>query len=251
MDGRAHPEGRQPREVFWELTTGCNLRCLHCRASSSDPSSTEDLGYSECCEIIDRLAEYAPLHLTLGGGEPLWRRDVFDLAKRATDKGVWVALATNGALVDEAMAQRIEDAGVLRVAVGLDGADRVTHDTFRGVPGVFEAAVTGIRNVIDLGIATHVNTTVARHNLHQLPEILELAKDLDVDGLHLFLGARGACGLPVPEEDRVGGDEADRVIRWLRERSPESKMDLTTSGPPGAEGCFISSRGQGTFFGIK
>ncbi|HBY58612.1 MAG TPA: radical SAM/SPASM domain-containing protein, partial [Solibacterales bacterium] len=90
----------KPRLVFWELTTGCNLRCIHCRASASELMSPDDLTYGECCRIIDEIAEFAPLILVLSGGEPLWRRDVFDIAKRARSKNIRVALATNGTLVD-------------------------------------------------------------------------------------------------------------------------------------------------------
>src|SRR5512137_296128 len=114
--------GFRPRLIFWELTTGCNLRCIHCRASATDLMSPTDLNYRESCDVVDQIAEYAPLILVLSGGEPLWRRDVFDIAKRAVSKNMRVALATNGTLVDETMAERIKDAGIVRVAISLDGS---------------------------------------------------------------------------------------------------------------------------------
>ena len=85
--------------------------------------SPDDLSTRECLDIVDQLAPYAPMILVLSGGEPLWRRDVFDIAKRAVSHGIRVALATNGTLVDEAMAERIQDAGIVRVAISLDGVD--------------------------------------------------------------------------------------------------------------------------------
>ena len=87
------PEFR-PRLIFWELTTGCNLRCMHCRASATELMSPDDLNYEESCAVIDQIAEYAPFILVLSGGEPLWRKDVFDLAKRAASRNIIVALAT-------------------------------------------------------------------------------------------------------------------------------------------------------------
>src|SRR6266545_1673667 len=112
MHGQGHATESRPRLVLWQLTTGCNLRCIHCRANSTELMSPEDLNYRECCGIIDQFAEYAPMRLVLSGGEPLWRRDVFDLAQRAKSKGLGVALATNGTLIDETMADRIDDAGI-------------------------------------------------------------------------------------------------------------------------------------------
>ena len=94
--------------------------------------SPDDLSFTESCEVIDQIAEYAPFILVLSGGEPLWRRDVFDLARRAKGRNIRVALATNGTLIDETMAQRIQDSGIERVSISIDGADSGTHDTFPG-----------------------------------------------------------------------------------------------------------------------
>ena len=124
----------KPRLIFWELTTGCNLRCVHCRASATELSSPDDLNTEESLALIDQFAEYAPFILVLSGGEPLYRKDVFQLASYATSRGIKVALATNGTLVDESIAKRAKEAGIVRVAISLDGADAETHDGFRGIP---------------------------------------------------------------------------------------------------------------------
>ena len=133
----------RPRLVFWELTKGCNLRCVHCRATATDLSSPDDLSYDESVQIIDQLAAYAPLILVLSGGEPLFRRDVFRLARRATDRGIRVALGTNGTLITADVAREICGAGIRRVAISLDGPDAATHDAFRGIPGAFNQALEG------------------------------------------------------------------------------------------------------------
>jgi MoaA/NifB/PqqE/SkfB family radical SAM enzyme len=121
----------KPRLIFWELTKGCNLRCIHCRATATELSSPLDLPTAKARNIIEQIAGYASPILVLSGGEPLYRRDVFDLARFATDRGIRVALATNGTLVTRDVAQRIKDTGVKRVSISLDGADAETHDTFR------------------------------------------------------------------------------------------------------------------------
>ena len=222
----------RPRLIFWELTTGCNLRCIHCRASATELMSPDDLNYEECCEIIDQIAEYAPFILVLSGGEPLWRRDVFDIARRAGEKNIRVALATNGTLIDETMAQRIADAGIQRVAVSLDGADPVTHDTFRGHQGAFEAAVRGIRFLKDVGMATQINTTVSHHNEHQLPEILKLAQDLGVDAFHMFLLVPVGCGLTIQDELAIHGEDSERILNWFYDRSLDSNLELKATCAP-------------------
>lgn len=222
----------RPRLVFWELTTGCNLRCIHCRASATELMSPQDLSYSECCRVVDQIAEYAPLILVLSGGEPLWRRDVFDIAKYAKGKNMRVALATNGTLIDEAMAQRIHDAGIERVAISLDGADPVTHDTFRGHQGAFDSAMRGIRLLNELEVSTQINTTVSKHNEHQLPEILELAKRAGVQAFHMFLLVPVGCGLTIQDEQAIHGEDAERILNWFYDRSLDSGLELKATCAP-------------------
>lgn len=194
--------------------------------------SPEDLPTRECLRIVDQIAEYAPLILVLSGGEPLWRRDVFEIAKHAVSKGLRVALATNGTLVDEAMAERTRDAGIVRVSISLDGADRATHDSFRGHDGAFDAAIRGIKCLQDVGISTQINTTVSRHNSHQLPEMVELAKSLKVDAFHLFLLVPVGCGLTIAEDQSVDALEAERILDWYYDRSLDSGMELKATCAP-------------------
>jgi radical SAM protein with 4Fe4S-binding SPASM domain len=222
----------RPRLVFWELTTGCNLSCIHCRASATDLMSPEDLSTSECLRIVDDLAQYAPFILVLSGGEPLWRRDVFEIASRANQHGIRVALATNGTLVDEAMAERIKESGIVRVAISLDGTDRATHDSFRGHSGAFDSAIRGIRCLQDVGLSTQINTTVTRHNVHQLPEMVKLAKRLKVDAFHLFLLVPVGCGLTIAEDQSVSAEEAERILNWYYDRSLDSGMELKATCAP-------------------
>ncbi len=102
----------KPRLIFWELTKGCNLRCIHCRASATELSSPSDLSTQVALDIIDQIAAVSNPILVLSGGEPLFRSDIFQLARYGTDKGLRVALATNGTLVTKEVARKIVDSGV-------------------------------------------------------------------------------------------------------------------------------------------
>jgi len=246
-----HTMPNRPRLVFWELTTGCNLRCIHCRASATELMSPDDLDYRASCAVIDQIAEYAPLILVLSGGEPLWRRDVFDLARHARSKGLRVALATNGTLIDEAMGARIKEAGIERVAVSLDGADAVTHDNFRGHQGAFEAAVEGLQIVRDLGVSTQINTTVTRHNAHQLPALVDLAQSLNVDAFHLFMLVPVGCGLTIAEEQAIRGEEAEQILTWFYRKSQETRMELRATCAPQYYRIVRQERAQARRRGIE
>ncbi len=222
----------KPRLVFWELTKGCNLRCIHCRASATELSSPNDLSTQAARDIIDQIAEVSSPILVLSGGEPLFRSDIFQLARYGTDKGLRVALATNGTLVTKQVAQKIVDSGVKRVAISLDGADAPTHDTFRGIPGAFDAAITGFRNLKELGMSVQINTTIARHNAHQLPQVLELAKSIGADALHTFLLVPVGCGVDIAAEQMVPPEEYERMLNWFYDRSLEGGIELKATCAP-------------------
>lgn len=220
------------RLIFWEVTKGCNLRCIHCRASATELSSPSDLSTNSAIGIIDQITAAANPILVLSGGEPLYRSDIFQLARYATDKGLRVALATNGTLVTKEVARMIVDSGVRRVSISLDGADALTHDTFRGIPGAFDAAVYGLRNLKALRMSVQINMTIAKHNARQLPRVLELAKSLGADALHTFLLVPVGCGVDIAAEQMVAPEEYEEMLNWFYDRSLEGEIELKATCAP-------------------
>ena len=232
-NGNGSPQfNGKARLIFWEVTKGCNLRCIHCRASATELSSPSDLSTKTALGIIDQIVAAANPILVLSGGEPLYRSDIFQLARYATDKGLRVALATNGTLVTREIARMIVDAGVKRVSISLDGADALTHDTFRGIPGAFDAAVQGLRNLKSLGMSVQINMTIARHNAEQLPDVLELAKQLGADALHTFLLVPVGCGVDIAAEQMVAPQEYEKMLNWFYDRSLEGGIELKATCAP-------------------
>jgi heme b synthase len=205
-----------PRLVFWETTAGCNLRCIHCRrVTIADQLTPQDLTTEESFRLIDEIAETGKPVFVLSGGEPLFRSDIYEIARYAADAGLPVALATNGTLIDDAVAQKIKDSGVQRVSISFDGADPETHDHFRGLPGSFDAAVRGFKALRNVGLPVQINTTVANHNKEQLEKMRALAKDLDAIGLHLFLLVPVGCGVEIAEDQMISAAEYERVLNWM------------------------------------
>jgi radical SAM protein with 4Fe4S-binding SPASM domain len=230
-----HPASQKeytPRLIFWEVTKGCNLRCIHCRATATELMSPADLPTSKALNIISQIADFGSPILVLSGGEPLYRQDIFELAEYATSRGLRTALATNGTLVTKDVAEKIRKAGIKRVSISLDGSDAITHDTFRGIPGAFEAAVYGMRNLQELGVSVQINTTIARHNAHQLPDVLELARRLGADALHTFLLVPVGCGVDIAAEQMVPPEEYERMLNWFYDQSLSGDIELKATCAP-------------------
>ncbi|RMG94180.1 MAG: radical SAM protein [Chloroflexi bacterium] len=221
-----------PRLIFWETTAGCNLACIHCRRITvADQLLPQDLTTEEAFTLIDQIASFARPIFILSGGEPLFRPDIFDIARHASDAGLIVALATNGTLIDADVAAKIKAAGIRRVSVSFDGADAATHDTFRGA-GAFDRAIAGMRYLQEVGIPFQINTTVARHNVHQMPETLALAKSLGAVALHLFLLVPVGCGVEIADDQQITPEEYEAVLNWMYDMEVEGGIELKATCAP-------------------
>lgn len=221
-----------PRLIFWETTAGCNLRCIHCRRITvADQLLPQDLDTDEALDMIDQISALGRPILVLSGGEPLFRPDIFEIARYATDSNLIVALATNGTMIDAGVAAKIKASGIRRVSVSFDGADAATHDHFRGA-GAFDAALRGIEHLRAAGVPTQINTTVARHNVDQMPATLELARSLGSVALHLFLLVPVGCGVEIADDHQITSTEYEEVLNWMYDAEMESDIELKATCAP-------------------
>ena len=221
-----------PRLIFWELTNACNLKCVHCRACPVEQRSPDELSAEEALALVDRIAAYSNPVLVLSGGEPLVRPDVLDIAAYGASKGLKPALATNGTLVTPEVAAGIRDSGIRRVSVSIDGATAERHDAFRRVAGAFDSAWRGVENIKAAGVPFQINTTVAGHNLDELPEILRLAVERGAAALHIFLLVPTGCGKEIADEEMIAPEEYERVLNWLYDQSRSAPIGLKATCAP-------------------
>ncbi len=221
-----------PRLIFWETTAGCNLACIHCRRITvADQLLPQDLKTDEAFTLINQVAAFAKPIFVLSGGEPLFRPDIFDIARHASDAGLIVALATNATLIDADIARRIKASGVRRVSISFDGADAATHDTFRG-QGAFDKAIAGMAHLRSVGVEYQINTTVARHNVKQMPETLAFAKSLGASALHLFLLVPVGCGVEIADDQQITSAEYENVLTWLYDAEMQGGIELKATCAP-------------------
>lgn len=220
------------RLVFWETTVACNLECSHCRRlETSAELAKNDLTTPQAREWIASLVEVGRPILVFSGGEPLMRKDWFELAKFAESLNIPTALATNGTQVDGLTARRIKEAAFRRVSVSFDGPDAPTHDFFRGT-GAFDLAIKGCQNLRAAGLPIQINTTIARHNFKKLNETYKLAMDLGAEALHLFMLVPVGCGMELDESIRLNDQEYEESLNWIYDRSLEGKIHLKATCAP-------------------
>jgi len=170
--------------VIWNLIRRCNLTCKHCYAISADTDFPGELTTEQVFTTMDDLRDFGVPVLILSGGEPLLRPDIFEVSKRAKDKGFYVGLSTNGTLIDEDMIGDIAAIGYDYVGISLDGIG-ATHDAFRRMDGAFDASLHAARLCRDKGIKVGLRFTLTMDNAHELPDLLQLCEDEDIDKFYL------------------------------------------------------------------
>jgi radical SAM protein with 4Fe4S-binding SPASM domain len=215
--------------------------------------SNKVLSLAEIKNVIDQYAEAGVETIFFIGGEPFLRKDLLDMIAYGKGKGITCMTVSNGYLIRDDLADRIVRSGLYVLAISIDGPDRETHDRVRGVKGAFDHAVQAIERVnkrkkklnVDLpNIA--IACTVSSNNFRNLPDMVDLAKDLDVQqvrfqyisvigrdtveqtnrmmdgdivGKHNFVG--------IPSSYLVPGDEIaklDEVVQEIRKRAGSQVM---------------------------
>ncbi|MGV8842606.1 MAG: heme d1 biosynthesis radical SAM protein NirJ [Pseudomonas sp.] len=170
--------------VIWTLLRRCNLTCKHCYATSADSPFRDELDTRAALQVIDDLHAAGVRVLILSGGEPLLRDDLFELSAYARAKGFFVALSTNGTLIDERNIEQIAAAQFDYVGISIDGLE-ATHDEFRQLKGSFAASMRAIQLCREQDIRVGMRTTLTQQNYPQLPALLDMLHEYDVQKFYL------------------------------------------------------------------
>jgi radical SAM protein with 4Fe4S-binding SPASM domain len=195
-----------PLMVVWNYTNDCNLRCKHCyQDAGPDGVKKNELTTEERFNVVDQIAENDIPTIFFSGGEPVIRKDFWDVAEYARkEKGIVVSIASNGTLFNKENAKRAAEIGFSYIAVSLDSPDPEKHDEFRGVPGMWQRAVDGIRNLLDAGVTTCIQYTFAKDTKDELEGMFKLREDLDAYKLisynYIPVGRGGYENDPTPED---------------------------------------------------
>jgi len=230
-NGQSVPKNANLRLVAWEVTRNCNLNCAHCRAAATNQDYAGELDTPAALRLLDQIAEVGQPIVILTGGEPLMRKDIFELAAYGTAKGLRMVMAPNGTLITEAVAQKMSASGIQRISVSLDGATKERHDGFRGVDGAFEGALRGIEAAKSQGIEFQINTTISKYNYDQIPEILKLAENLGAAALHIFLLVPTGRGKYIVDQ-AITAEEYEYTLNWFYDQKQKTNLQLKATCAP-------------------
>lgn len=211
-----------PVVIVWNFTNKCNLRCLHCHQDSKKVVERE-LSTEEAFRVVDNIADAGTSVITFSGGEPLVRKDIFKVARYASDKGIFCTIASNGTLINSKIAEKLWNSGIRRVEIGLDGASPEPHEFIRNSKGSFDKTLKGIKSCVDLGKFQEiaVTTTMYKNNVSEIPKIIDLAEELGATRFYLnriISAGRGKefTNFDIPRKEKI------EILNYLYDRFRDS-----------------------------
>jgi mycofactocin radical SAM maturase len=231
--------------LTWELTYACNLACTHC-LSSSGRRDPRELTTGEAKMLIDEVAAMQIFYVNIGGGEPMVRRDFFELIEHAVAQRVGVKFSTNGTRIDRAAAERLAGIDYLDIQVSIDGADATTNDRVRG-RGSYAAARRAMDNLRDANFGQFkISVVMTRESVEQLDSFEALARDYGAE-LRLTRLRPSGRGADVWSDLHPTLDQGRALYRWLLARpnvlTGDSFFHLSALGSP-LEGLNLCGAGR-------
>jgi heme b synthase len=214
-----------PKWIAWESTQRCNLRCVHCRCSSDLQAAEGDFTTAEAFKLIDDICELSTPVMVLSGGEPLLRKDIFEIAKYGTGKGLRMCMATNGVLVTDEICEKMKEADIKMVSLSLDGPSAEVHDNFRGSPGAFDGTVRAAGLFKKHGIKFLINSSFTKRNQPHIADTFRLAKSLGATAWYMFMIVPTGRGEEIMNE-LISKEDYEELLTWHYEQEKHEDQIL-------------------------
>ncbi len=215
----------RPSLVSWNLTRKCNLSCPHCYMEAGS-AEEDELTTDECLGLLDEIKALGTEMVILTGGEPLLRRDIYQIARYASELGMWVVMGTNGVMVTDRVAKKMIECGVKGVGISIDSIDPAKHNEFRGGPDAWKHSVRALEVCKANGLEVLVQTTVMAMNQSEIPELLEFARDKGAWSLNLYFLVQTGRGQAMND---LSPEQTNNILGSLVDWQEEYKPMLVRS----------------------
>lgn len=219
-----------PLNVYWEMTTACDLACRHCRADAVPARDPQELTTDEGKALI-RDVKALGSHLILTGGDPLKRADVFELIEYGRSIGVPIAITPAvTARLTEDVVRRFKAIGVAAMGISLDGSNAARHDGFRNVPGTFDATMRALDWARDAKMPVQINTTVCGETLDDIPALYALLREKQAVrrwSLFVLIPVGRGLMLGAPTAQQI-----EQLFAWVHDTAASAPFHMSTVEAP-------------------
>jgi AdoMet-dependent heme synthase len=220
---------KAPLTINWAINNSCNFSCRHCYSRSDTGDEIDSL---TLCNCIEKAAKAGVMAVNFGGGEPLLRKDLLDIAACAARSGMRVSMNSNGYLIDREKALQLKEAGFSKVGISIDSHLPEVHDKFRGMPGSHERAVNALKQLQAAGIKTSISTVICKFNHENIAQLIELAENHAVDQLNFHNFKCSGLGHANRDElDLTPAEWKAFYISAIHEKRQGRKLDISLDDP--------------------
>lgn len=219
-----------PLTLIWEVTRACDLCCVHCRAEAQPWRDPYELTTAEGLRLLEEICALQSPVFVITGGDPLKRADLFDLIAYGVKLGLSIAVTPSGtSLLTRQAVSQLRDLGVRVMAVSLDGATPELHDGFRQQRGSYGWTIDGIHAAREYGLPVQINTTVTKHNLHDLSNLAALVGDLGAVMWSVFFLVTVGRG---KTQKQLDAQNFEDVFHFLYDLSRRAPFGVRTTAAP-------------------
>ena len=230
-----------PLFAVWNFTNRCNLACKHCYQDSAHGVLDDELTREERLDLVDQMGRAHMPMLALSGGEPTLDKDLIPVLQRAKRYGMHTTIATNGTTITPARAARLAEAGLRYVEISLDSVDPERHDAFRGVPGMWDRAVAGARNVVATdGLRLGIAMCVHQGNVDEAADMIAFAEDLGASCFAHFNFIPVGRGLKMVSGD-ISPARREQLLAMLNAKMQEGGIGVISTAPQLGRVCLAGA----------
>lgn len=216
---------RGPMYINWNYTYACNFRCIHCYSRAD--RYPQELSQQQYMEIVEQLGDIGAYKVFLGGGEPFLRKDCLKVISRLSAKGLYVGVTTHGWWEDVNLADKLKKAGLSRLLISLDSANREKHDRFRNRPGSYDHVLKSSRAGVKAGLHVHFSTVISLMNMHEVDDIADIAESLEITGVEYKRFRPAGNGALMKDTLELSPSEVLGVRQQVKALSQRKSIDTT------------------------
>ena len=225
----SEPVLKAPLTINWALNNNCNFSCRHCY---SRVDTGDELSGATLKECLTKCVKAGVMAVNFGGGEPLLRGDILELARHAADAGFRVSMNSNGYLIDTEKAGRLKDAGFAKIGISIDSHLPVVHDSFRGMPGSHPKALAALDFLRSAGIKTSISTVICTFNHNTIDELIIMAKKHGASQLNFHNFKCSGLGLANKDELDLSPEKWKDFYREAMQRKVAcNDLDISLDDP--------------------
>jgi GeoRSP system radical SAM/SPASM protein len=220
---------KAPLTINWAINNSCNFSCQHCYSRSD---TGDELDAATLCDCIGKAARAGVLSVNFGGGEPLLRRDLLEIAACAARAGMRVSMNSNGYLIDRDKARQLKEAGFSKVGISIDSHLPELHDRFRGMPGSHVRALAALNFLREAGIKTSISTVICTFNHRHIDELIALAEEFGAEQLNFHNFKCSGLGFANRDElDLSPAQWKEFYVKAIAEKRKERSLDISLDDP--------------------